>query len=177
MTTTHGARRRPVRFAAALAVLALVAAACGDIGNDTSEPLDPAAASQRLDELADDIGWVDNQITRSASIPPPTGANLSDTLPPLDEFPLRVDSPDPAAVEIWSSTEKSGEADTSDGWMTQVAEAFNRAGITRTDGSPAQVDLRSIASGTSSSRAARSCRPASLPPTSSGSRWPASSRR
>jgi Ca-activated chloride channel family protein len=148
MTTTHGARRRPVHFAAALAVLALVAAACGDIGDDTSEPLDPAAASQRLDELADDIGWVDNQITRSASIPPPTGANLSDTLPPLDEFPLRVDSPDPAAVEIWSSTEKSGEADTSDGWMTQVAEAFNRAGITRTDGSPAQVDLRSIASGT-----------------------------
>jgi Ca-activated chloride channel family protein len=32
--------------------------------------------------------------------------------------------------------------------MTQVVEAFNRAGITRSDGSPAQVDLRSIASGT-----------------------------
>jgi Ca-activated chloride channel family protein len=148
---TIARRRRPakLRVAATLAGFALLAAACGELGgDDTSEPLEPAAASQRLDELADDIGWVDNQITRSASIPPPTGANLADTLPPLDEFPLRVDSRDPAAVEIWSSTEKSGEADTSDGWMTQVAEAFNAAGLTRSDGSPAQVDLRSIASGT-----------------------------
>lgn len=148
---TIATRRRPATLgvAATLAGFALMAAACGQVGgDDTSEPLEPAAASQRLDELADDIGWIDNQITRSASIPPPTGANLADTLPPLDEFPLRVDSPDPAAVEIWSSTEKSGVADSSDGWMTQVAEAFNRAGITRADGSLAQVDLRSIASGT-----------------------------
>jgi Ca-activated chloride channel family protein len=147
-TRSHADRRRARRLTAALAGLALVVAACGDIAGESSEPLDPAEASQRLDELADEIGWIDNQITRSASIPPPTGADLSDTLPPLDQFPLRVDSSDPAAVEIWSSTEKSGEADTSDGWMTQVAEAFNRAGITRSDGTAAQVDLRSIASGT-----------------------------
>ena len=148
MTSASTSRRRHVRLGAVLAGFTLVAAACGGLGEDSSEPLDPAAASQRLDELADDIGWVDNQVTRSASIPPPTGADLSATLPPLDEFPLRVDSRDPGAVEIWSSTEKSGAADTSDGWMTQVAEAFNRADITRSDGSPAQVDLRSIASGT-----------------------------
>jgi Ca-activated chloride channel family protein len=32
--------------------------------------------------------------------------------------------------------------------MTEVAQAFNEAGITRADGSSAQIDLRSIASGT-----------------------------
>ena len=48
---------------AALAGFALIAAACGELGTDTSsEPLDPVAASERLDELVDEIGWVDNQV-------------------------------------------------------------------------------------------------------------------
>ncbi|MAT06238.1 MAG: hypothetical protein CL424_14465 [Acidimicrobiaceae bacterium] len=128
------------------ATLALATAACGGAGSD--EPLEPADAREQLAELADDINWIDAPISRSASIPPPSGADLAMTLPPLDEFPLRVDSRDPDAVEIWSSTEKSGEANTSDGWMTEVAQAFNDAGVTRADGSPASVDLRSIASGT-----------------------------
>jgi Ca-activated chloride channel homolog len=144
-------RRRPragTRTAVVVAGLALFTAACGLPGEESSEPLEPAEARDRLDELADDIGWVDAPVTRSASIPPPTGADLAATLPPLDEFPLRVDSPDPGAVEIWSSTEKSGAAGTTDGWMTEVAQAFNDAGVTRADGSRASVDLRSIASGT-----------------------------
>lgn len=140
--------RRRLSVVAALAGFSLIAAACGAVGSESSEPLDPAAASQRLDELADEIGWVDNQVTRSASIPPPTGADLAATLPPLEEFPLRVESRDPDAVEIWSSTEKSGASGSTDAWMTEVAEAFNDAGIKRADGSPATVSLRSIASGT-----------------------------
>jgi Ca-activated chloride channel homolog len=142
-------RRRLGASAAVLAAgLALFTAACGLPGEESGEPLEPAAARDRLDELADQIGWIDAPITRSASIPPPSGADLAATLPPLDEFPLRVDSPDPDAVEIWSSTEKSGAAGTTDGWMTEVAAAFNDAGVTRADGSLASVDLRSIASGT-----------------------------
>ena len=141
-------RQLGARTLVVAAGLALLTAACGLPGEESSEPLEPAEARDRLDELADAIEWIDAPITRTASIPPPTGGNLADTLPPLDEFPLRVDSRDPGAVEIWSSTEKSGEADTTDGWMTEVSEAFNREGITRADGSPAQVDLRSIASGT-----------------------------
>jgi Ca-activated chloride channel family protein len=140
---------RTMRVTAVVVGLALVAAACGGLpGEESTEPLEPAEARAQLDELADQIGWIDMPVSRTASIPPPTGGDLADTLPPLDEFPLRVDSPDGGAVEIWSSTEKSGEAGTTDGWMTEVAEAFNAAGITRADGSPAQVDLRSIASGT-----------------------------
>ena len=49
-------------------------------------------------------------------------------------------------VEIWASTEKSGTG--TDGWMTEVAAAFNREGLTLADGTPATVDLRRIASGT-----------------------------
>jgi Ca-activated chloride channel homolog len=141
-------RRIGVRTALVAAALALFTAACGLPGEESGEPLEPAEARERLDELADEIGWIDAPITRSASIPPPSGADLAATLPPLDEFPLRVDSPDPGAVEIWSSTEKSGAAGTTDGWMTEVAAAFNDAGVTRADGSRASVDLRSIASGT-----------------------------
>jgi len=141
-------RRSRLAVVAALAGFSLIAAACGGVGSESSEPLDPAGASQRLDELADQIGWVDNQVTRSASIPPPTGADLSATLPDIEEFPLKVEAPSGAGevVEIWSSTEKSG--DDTDGWMTEVVTAFNSAGITLADGTPVGVDLRRVASGT-----------------------------
>ena len=134
-----------IKVAAASISLAFVAAACG-AGGDDGEPLEPAEAVERLNELADDIDWVDNPVTRSASIPPPSGADLSDTLPPIDEFEIVVDSRSPSAVEIWASTEKSG--DDTDAWMTEVADAFNREGLTLSDGSQAGVDLRRIASGT-----------------------------
>lgn len=134
------------RLAAAGLTLALVAAACGS--SDNGEPLEPAEASDRLDALVDDIDWVDDPVTRSASIPPPSGADLADTLPPLDEFALSVEAPAGASevIEVWSSTEKSGDG--TDGWLTEVVEDFNAAGITLSDGSTAGVDLRRIASGT-----------------------------
>ena len=137
--------RRSVRLALVAGALAILAAACGTSGS--SEPLDQAEAQDRLDELADDINWVDDPVTRSASIPPPTGANLADTLPDIDEFPIVVSAAaGTESVEVWSSTEKSGTG--TDGWMTEVAQAFNDEGITLADGTPVGVDLRAIASGT-----------------------------
>ena len=119
---------RPGRIGlAALAVtFAIVAAACGS--SDSGEPLDAAQASKQLDELADDIDWVDTPVTRSASIPPPTGANLADTLPPLDEFPITAAAPASAdeVIEVWSSTEKSGE-DT-DGWYPRGGRRLQQRG-------------------------------------------------
>ena len=145
----RSSRTAAIRLALTAGALAVAAAACG-VGEESSEPLDQATAADQLAELADDIGWVDNPIGRTASIPPPTGANLADTLPPITEFPIRVQAPASAdtVVEIWSSTEKSGELGTTDGWMTEVAARFNEAGITLSDGGVAGVDLRSIASGT-----------------------------
>ncbi|MBV1893383.1 MAG: substrate-binding domain-containing protein, partial [Ilumatobacteraceae bacterium] len=136
---------RLARLAAVAAALAILAAACGSEGS--SEPLDQGSAQDRLDELADEIDWVDDPVTRSASIPPPTGANLADTLPDIDEFPIVVSAgAGTESVEVWSSTEKSGTG--TDGWMTEVAQAFNDADLVLADGTPVGVDLRSIASGT-----------------------------
>ncbi len=97
----------------------------------SDEPLDAAQASERLDELADDIDWVDTPVTRSASIPPPTGANLADTLPPLDEFPITAEAPPSAdeVIEVWSSTEKSGQ-DT-DGWIPRGGRGLQQRRASR----------------------------------------------
>lgn len=136
------AARRVVAASVAIALLA----ACGSGGDD--EPLEADEAADRLADLAEDIDWVENPVTRSASVPPPTGGDLAETLPPLDEFEIIVPAPVGAdtVVEIFASTEKSGEG--TDGWMTEVADAFNEAGITLADGSTVAVDLRRIPSGT-----------------------------
>ena len=64
----------------------LAVAACGGGGSD--EPLSRDAAADELNKLVDDIGWIDDQVSRRAAIPPPSGADLAATLPPIDEFPV-----------------------------------------------------------------------------------------
>ncbi|MGB3733887.1 MAG: vWA domain-containing protein [Ilumatobacter sp.] len=141
MTTTF-------KRALSIGVAALVVVtSCGGGGGD--EPLDRDAANSSLDDLVDDIGWIDDPVSRRASIPPPSGADLAATLPGIDTFDLSVDAPlaeDDATVEIFASTEKSGEG--TDGWINEVAEAFNDAEMTLADGTRAGVEIRQIASGT-----------------------------
>jgi Ca-activated chloride channel family protein len=137
---------RLARASCAAIALVLVTVSCGSGGDD--EPLEPDQAASQLDDLADDIDWIDAPVTRSASVPPPTGADLAATLPPIDEFEIIVPAPAGAdeVVEIFGSTEKSGEG--TDGWMTEVARAFNDEGVTLADGSTAAVEIRRIPSGT-----------------------------
>jgi Ca-activated chloride channel family protein len=137
---------RLARASCAAIALVLVTVSCGSGGDD--EPLEPDQAASQLDDLADDIDWIDAPVTRSASVPPPTGADLAATLPPIDEFEIIVPAPAGAdeVVEIFGSTEKSGEG--ADGWMTEVARAFNDEGVTLADGSTAAVEIRRIPSGT-----------------------------
>jgi Ca-activated chloride channel family protein len=137
---------RLARASCAAIALVLVTVSCGSGGDD--EPLEPEQAASQLDDLADDIDWIDAPVTRSASVPPPTGADLAATLPPIDEFEIIVPAPAGAdeVVEIFGSTEKSGEG--TDGWMTEVARAFNDEGVTLADGSTAAVEIRRIPSGT-----------------------------
>ncbi len=141
MTTTF-------KRALSIGVAALVVVtSCGGGGGD--EPLDRDAANSSLDDLVDDIGWIDDPVSRRASIPPPSGADLAATLPGIDTFDLSVDAPlaeDDATVEIFASTEKSGEG--TDGWINDAARAFNDAERTLADGSRAGVEIRQIASGT-----------------------------
>ncbi len=134
---------RKLRLVAMVGVFALVAAACGE-----PEPLSVEEAEIELQELVDDIGWIDDPVTRRASLDLAPPSDLSQTLPPIDEFPLEVRAPGGAdvAVEIFVSTEKSGEG--TDGWMIEVAEDFNDERMTLSDGRVGAVEIREIASGT-----------------------------
>lgn len=136
---------RLTRLIAALIVLGSILAAC----SDEVQPLEPAEAEERVQELVGDIGWRNDPVARRANVSPPGGLDLSDTIPSINQFPVVVDadrSGDRVVAEIFSSTEKSGQG--SDGWIVEAAEEFNDAGVTLNDGRIAQVEIRSIASGT-----------------------------
>lgn len=71
--------------------------------------------------------------------------SIGDSLPDISKFPISVENSTGNYVEIFSSTEKSGTG--IDGWLNEVAEEFNKAGIT-VNGNPVSVKIRNIASGT-----------------------------
>ena len=87
-------------------------------------------------------------MTRRANLAPSGAADLAQTLPDIDQFPIEVRAPGgtEVVVEIFASTEKSGDG--TDGWMIEVAEDFNNERITLSDGRSAAVEIREIASGT-----------------------------
>lgn len=68
-----------------------------------------------------------------------------DELPEIDTFPLSVVGDGEVNIEIFSSPEKAGED--LDGWLNQVAEAFNQEGI-EVGGMKASVSVRKFDSGT-----------------------------
>ncbi|WP_339279994.1 VWA domain-containing protein [Paenibacillus sp. FSL W8-1187] len=71
--------------------------------------------------------------------------DVAASLPDISKFPIAVEPTTDTFLEIFSSTEKSGSG--VDGWLTEVGEAFNKAGI-QAGGKPASVQIRNIASGT-----------------------------
>ncbi|MGB1108925.1 MAG: substrate-binding domain-containing protein, partial [Gammaproteobacteria bacterium] len=132
----------------ALTLLALVfsLAACDSF---TDAPYSPEKAADKLNDVVKRIDWNTNLVKRRANISL-TKTNLMDSLPPIDNYPIKAgptgNQPNSATIEIFSSSEKSGDGP--DGWLTEVVTAFNRANIKLDDGRTAQVALRKIASGT-----------------------------
>lgn len=72
-------------------------------------------------------------------------ASVADSLPDISKYPISVEAKTGNYIEIFSSTEKSGTGN--DGWLNEVASAFNDANI-EVNGQPASVRIRNIASGT-----------------------------
>ncbi|CAN7751613.1 VWA domain-containing protein [Paenibacillus sp. LjRoot56] len=72
-------------------------------------------------------------------------ADVASSLPDISKFPITVNNTTDYFVEIFSSTEKSGNG--VDGWLTDVANEFNKAQIV-VNGKTASVKIRNIASGT-----------------------------
>ena len=148
LTTTSraprtGARRSRRAWLAMTVAASALAAGCA-VGD--SEPLTADEARDRLTDQLGGIDWVDDLETRAATVSFES-AELADTLPPIDQFPLVV-QPSGADVvaEVFTSTEKSGTG--TDGWMVEAAEEFNDSGATLSDGRRAGIAVRSIASGT-----------------------------
>ncbi|MDD3043642.1 MAG: VWA domain-containing protein [Methanosarcinaceae archaeon] len=77
-------------------------------------------------------------------VSPDLNASLAEDLPEISKYPPQVNNSTPTYIEIFSSTEKAGSG--ADGWLTEVAGAFNRAAIT-IDGKQVSVRLRGIPSG------------------------------
>ncbi|MEK3885477.1 VWA domain-containing protein [Paenibacillus sp. PL2-23] len=100
-------------------------------------------AAERLDDLYGDIRvTVEEPVKGAIDLDP---AVVGDTLPDISKFPVSVANTTELYAEIFSSTEKSGSGN--DGWLNEVAEAFNQAGL-KVNGTAVSVRIRNIASGT-----------------------------
>lgn len=142
---------RPYRFPIFFAILisiSLVSVGCKP-NSGSNSALSYEDAKTRLDRFVNKIDWGSQPVARKAQVALNQHLTLEDTLPDIDQYAFAVvgaDTPDHVRAEIFVSTEKSGSG--TDGWMVEVASAFNRAGIKLGDGRVAQVSIRKIASGT-----------------------------
>ncbi len=106
-------------------------------------------AAARLNTLVKRIKYKENYSNRKAIVELDAKQDIIESLPDIGKFPLVVnptyDSSD-TAVEIFSSTEKSGEK--TDGWIVEIAEKFNQQNMRTSSGKRALVSIRKIASGT-----------------------------
>ena len=106
-------------------------------------------AAARLAALKKKVQWSENLVQRRAQIQLAGAQDITQMLPDIERFPL-MNQPQAAGndvvVEIFASTEKSGSG--TDGWMVEVAEAFNAANQRLKSGQRAFVTIRKIASGT-----------------------------
>ena len=99
-------------------------------------------ASETLNKLYKKI--IVNQIEARKEPVNLNTASLKDTLPDISKYPAQVENVTEAFIEIFSSTEKTGEK--KDGWLNDVAREFNAAGI-QVSGKVVSVRVRGMASG------------------------------
>lgn len=100
------------------------------------------SAEKKMDKLYKDITVnIIEPRKGQVNINPP---DLKETLPDISKYPPQVVETTSSFIEIFSSTEKSGEK--KDGWLVDVAREFNRANI-QVNGEPVSVRIRGIASG------------------------------
>ena len=70
--------------------------------------------------------------------------NLSDTLPSIDKYPVKVENTTDTFVEIFSSSEKAGSGN--DAWLLDMANKFNSSSVV-VNGKKVSVKIRAISSG------------------------------
>ncbi|MBC7960443.1 MAG: VWA domain-containing protein, partial [Vallitaleaceae bacterium] len=100
-------------------------------------------AIKTMNKLYDDID-VSTETPRKVPVSL-EAASVKEALPEISKYPAQVDNTTDTYVEIFSSTEKTGEG--KDGWLIDMANAFNSSGA-QVGGKTATVRIRGIASGT-----------------------------
>lgn len=112
--------------------------------NKSDRVIDAEDASRTITNLY-------NRIDPETAAPIKEAVDASDMLAEADELP-DIDTCEvtvfggEGAPEVWASGEKSGSG--TDGWMREMAEAYNRSGRT-VDGEVASITLRKVSSGLS----------------------------
>lgn len=99
-------------------------------------------AMEKLDKINKKIS-VSEVTARKASINLDS-TSLNETLPDISKYPPQVENTTENYIEIFSSVEKTGEG--KDGWLVNVANDFNKAGI-EVNGKKVSVKIRGLASG------------------------------
>lgn len=111
---------------------------------------DAAKTDKMLDKAVDNVYLTRNTSTNRANVSL-TQTNLLAMLPDINEYPLvvnAVDSQTIEAVEIFTSSEKSGEG--RDGIFVELANQFNQKNVKLSNGKTAKIAIRKIASGLAS---------------------------
>lgn len=111
-------------------------------GQKELEAFNNKSLDEKLTYLSDKIR-VDTNSPRKASVEL-ASPSLYDELPDISKYPISVEGTGDINIEIFASPEKSGEK--TDGWILQVAKAFNEQAFTA-DGKTMSVSIRNIASG------------------------------
>jgi Ca-activated chloride channel homolog len=101
-----------------------------------------ANATASLNDLYNDI-TVNNIEARKDQIELGK-TDVKETLPSIDKYPAQVENSTGDFIEIFSSTEKTGE--NKDGWLNDTAKEFNAAKF-KVNGKTVSVRIRGIASG------------------------------
>ncbi|WP_020558893.1 vWA domain-containing protein [Thiofilum flexile] len=128
----------------ALVLSAMLLTSCG--GGDVIDT--KAKAETKIKELVDGTiqpSYNENQSRANIQL---TRTNLSALLPDLNEYPITLDIPDSPrveSVEILTSPEKAGT--NRDALYLDMAERFNRQGLTISNGKQAAIAIRKMDSG------------------------------
>lgn len=132
-----------VIFIVVLVIVSSISKLSGGLGkNHELEAYNSKTLNDKIDYLSKSIK-VDTNTPRKASVEL-AAPSLYDELPEIEKYPLVVEGTGDINIEIFASPEKSGKD--KDGWITDVAEKFNKQGYTL-DGKTMSVSIRNVASG------------------------------
>lgn len=109
----------------------------------TERTISTETAQQRMSDMMREIDPYTADPVKS-SVEYSENDTTAEELPDLDTNAVTCEATTDLYAEIWSSPEKAGQG--TDGWLREMAEAFNKAGYT-VDGKPVSVQVRTMSSG------------------------------